>query len=105
MKDAARVPPLIQIKFLCGCRRMFAGGRVGLSSPSEFDPGFVEDTMKILSRTALPALALLASIAVAQAQPQSDEHQGHHPDGRSEQAQPTPDTNPAPPRSAGMPMQ
>ena len=76
-----------------------------LSSPSEFDPSFVEDNMKILSRTTLPALALLASIAVAQAQTQSDEHQGHHPDGQSEQAQPAPDSNPAPSRNSAMPMQ
>ncbi|WP_192499186.1 Spy/CpxP family protein refolding chaperone [Skermanella pratensis] len=68
--------------------------------------------MKTLTRMTLPVLALLASAAFAQAQPQSpmqapmqsraDDHQAHHPAGQTAQAQP--DAAPMQQPGAGMGM-
>lgn len=66
-----------------------------------------EEMMKTFTRMTLPAFILLASAALAQAQPQprspGDDHQAHHPAGQAAQAQPAP--GPAPqPGAGGMGM-
>src|SRR4051812_32891629 len=69
----------------------------------EPNPTVLEDVMKAISRVALPVLALLASISVAQAQ--SEGHNAHHPGGQPEMGQSPPAPNPPPPNSGAMPMQ
>ncbi|KAA0686152.1 Spy/CpxP family protein refolding chaperone [Azospirillum rugosum] len=60
----------------------------------------MEKTMKTVSRTLLPILALAASVSIAQAQPQPG-HQGHHPAGQGA-AQAAPSILPDQPPQGGM---